>query len=284
MPAIGPEGWIRLEKVIGWGEVEEAIDWSRATAPRHVVNASTNCRRRQAIAAARLTVKACINRRRVRFRIKIESATRRYLENAALERQAVSASAAIARVEEIKSAAAALHDAIMKPVHAIAGTAALRHEIEVLKIQLVRETRGDKIKALEKEIAALAGKIAQLEGERRIAEIYIEGRELRALALASRKTARACDVVLRKLGAAGIEDDRYRVGHAWGVWIRRLKKVLEAAGLRVGVSKRDERTSPFTAFTRELQFCVPPGFRRLDHSCMALAVAIVRALDADGVG
>jgi hypothetical protein len=297
MPTIGPEDWIRLEKAIGWDEVEKAIDWSRAITSRYVVNARTNRRWRKAI-AVRLTVKARINRRRVRFRIKIESATRRYLENAALEHKAVRVSAAIARVEEIKSAAAALHNVIMKPVHAIAGTAALRRKIEALKskiealkIRRVGETRKDKIAALdkeiaalEKEIAALAGKIAWLEGERRIADIHIGGRELRALALASRETARACDVELRKLRAAGIEDDRYREGHAWDVWIRRLKKVLEAAGLRVGVSKRGERTSPFTAFTRELQFCAPLDFRRHTHSCMALAVAIVRALDADGVG
>jgi hypothetical protein len=294
MPTISPQRWIRLEKAIGWATLEKAIDWSRAIASRHVVNARTNRRWRQAI-AARLTVKARINRRRVRFHIKIESATRRYLENAALEHQAVSVLAAIARVKEIKSAAAALHDVIMKPVHAIAGTAELRpeiaelcYEIEELKIQRVGETRGDKINALEREIAALAAKIAQLaakiaqlEGERRIAEIHIRADKLRALALASREMARACDVVLHKLGAAGIEDDRYRVGHAWGVWIRRLKKVLEAAGLRVRVSKRGERTSPFTAFTRELQFCVPLDFRRHTHSPMALAVAIVRALDAD---
>lgn len=74
-----------------------------------------------------------------------------------------------------------------------------------------------------------------------------------------------------------------REGDAWRLWVQRLKSILAAKGLPTEVRKDTDKNktgnpSPFVAFIRELQACVPETFRRSTQSDGALAqsVAIVR--------
>jgi hypothetical protein len=260
MPAakLGPEGWIELEEAIGWSRVEEEK-------------------------FSQITTKARI-KRCVRFRNKIESATREYLANAALERQTASVLAVIDRVRVIKTAAAAARDVIMTPIHD--ETAALRHKMEALKAKRAKGGGRD----LEVEITALKEKIANEAARvaaRRTAVLEIGAPErLRAWALASQDVMRDCDRALRVLGTAETEASGYRVGEAWAQWIRRLTRILKKAGLPTGVRKDTGdvgRTSPFVLFVAKLQRYLPDGqdepdeFRQHTHSEGALAKATERA-------
>jgi hypothetical protein len=117
------------------------------------------------------------------------------------------------------------------------------------------------------------------DDERRTADLYIGPSKLRALALASRDIVRDYDRVLRELGTAETEDSGYRVGEEWARWIWRLTRILEKVGLPTGARNDSDqhRTSPFVAFTLELQGCLPAEFRRHTFSEPALAKAVERA-------
>jgi hypothetical protein len=176
-------------------------------------------------------------------------ATREYLANAALERQAAPVSAASDRALEIKSPAAAFYRAIMKPIPDDLRSADhyTRHEIE-------------------RRLASWAFPI-----------------RLRLLALVSREVARVCDEVLRHLGS--IKGNGLRPGDAWVQWIRRLTTILKAGGLSVRVRKDTDKhrgaPSRFVAFIAVLQSCLPAELRRPTQSAEALAVAIVKARRGD---
>jgi hypothetical protein len=137
-----------------------------------------------------------------------------------------------------------------------------------------------KLRAAAAAIYAIYGN--RVADGRRTAYHHIRADKLRALAVDSRDMMQDCDAELRALGTAETEDHGYRVGEEWARWIWRLKKVLEAARLPVGVRKDTDKhpdpPSPFVAFTREVQRCLPAEFRQHTHSDAGLAVAIVRAL------
>jgi hypothetical protein len=105
------------------------------------------------------------------------------------------------------------------------------------------------------------------------------------LALAARGKARKASEVLSRLHTPGIEDDRYRAGHAWGVWIRWLRKILKKAGLPFGVrTDRDLRQSPFVVFVNALQRRLPAEFRHPASTLEALADAIDKVRNPESRG
>jgi hypothetical protein len=74
-----------------------------------------------------------------------------------------------------------------------------------------------------------------------------------------------------------------RPGDSWRLWMAKLAKVLDAHGLPTAARKDTDKSktgqpSPFVAFVRELQQCIPGRYRRSTHSEVALAKAITDAL------
>ena len=73
----------------------------------------------------------------------------------------------------------------------------------------------------------------------------------------------ACDRALHDLQV----ENGFRDGETWGLWIRKLTKILKAHQLPTEVRKDTGKNltgkpSPFVAFVRELQACVPEEYRR----------------------
>ena len=94
----------------------------------------------------------------------------------------------------------------------------------------------------------------------------------------------ACDRALHDLQ----EENGFRDGETWGLWIRKLTKILKAHQLPTEVRKDTDKNitgkpSPFVAFVRELQACVPEEYRRSQPysaeapANIALSEAIYRA-------
>jgi hypothetical protein len=86
----------------------------------------------------------------------------------------------------------------------------------------------------------------------------------------------ACDEAWKKVNDSKVPTYE---GEQWSLWVRRLTRILADAGLPTSVRKdtdknKPNRPSPFVAFIRELQFCVPA---RHQHSNVALATAIHKA-------
>lgn len=99
-----------------------------------------------------------------------------------------------------------------------------------------------------------------------------------ALNLAS-SISKGCDLALADLGS---EQSTFRSGDMWNWWVRELIAILNARYLPTEVRKdsdksKTEKPSPFVAFIRELQVCIPEDYRGTTHSDTALAVAIDRA-------
>jgi hypothetical protein len=94
----------------------------------------------------------------------------------------------------------------------------------------------------------------------------------------------ACDRALHDLQ----EENGFRDGEEWGLWIRKLTKILKAHQLRTEVRKDTNKNltgkpSSFVAFVRELQACIPKEYRRSQPNSaeasanIALSEAIYRA-------
>ncbi len=96
------------------------------------------------------------------------------------------------------------------------------------------------------------------------------------------KFPRACAMTRADIEQAKTDRDGFVDGEAWREWIVRLAKILSARGLPTGTSHDGLKTSPFAAFVRELQKCLPAEHRRARQSDGALAKAMRRALKAGG--
>lgn len=110
---------------------------------------------------------------------------------------------------------------------------------------------------------------------------FQHGRDaLHNLALVLQRVSKGCELTL-----AAFEKDRvqipkprnFRTGEAWEWWVRKLTTIMKTERLRTGVRKDAEKPSPFAAFIREMQKCVPFDLRCSTHSSAALAQAICKA-------
>jgi hypothetical protein len=91
----------------------------------------------------------------------------------------------------------------------------------------------------------------------------------------------ACNVSLKQLNDPGVP--AFKSGNAWRLWVWRLTKIIENAGLvsavrkDIGSKSKSYNQSPFARFVWELQTCLPEECRRHTHSEGALADAISEA-------
>jgi hypothetical protein len=91
----------------------------------------------------------------------------------------------------------------------------------------------------------------------------------------------ACNVSLRQLNDHSVS--AFKSGNGWRLWVWRLTKIVDKAGLSssvrkdVGSKSKEDRQSPFVRFVWELQQCLPEECRRHIHSMGALADAISEA-------
>jgi hypothetical protein len=88
----------------------------------------------------------------------------------------------------------------------------------------------------------------------------------------------ACEIALRELDRPSMSS--LEGGGEWRRWIRLLTKIMRENSLPAGVRKDSDKRakiSPFVAFVRELQNCLPDECACPTHSDGALAEAIVRA-------
>ena len=90
----------------------------------------------------------------------------------------------------------------------------------------------------------------------------------------------SCDKALKAIDAEkGVPADGH-VGRAWREWVQAVTGIAKDNKLPIGVRKDDHPgpgSSRFLALVRELQRCVPEGYRRRDTSDDALAQDISRA-------
>jgi hypothetical protein len=199
-------------------------------------------------------------------RKRIIDVTRNYMSLATLVIFAPSTSKSMGQIEEIKSAAAGLHAAIMK-----SGNLYARHMIAV---------------HLKRQPVAVTGGKARSKKRRPATE------RLRSLALDARAVSRACSVALKLSHVSGstgsvpaehflhVSSSGYRQGEAWEPWIRQLVAIFKGVGLpstvRGDTDKNKAGPSAFVEFVKWLQACIPEEFRRsiADNS---LARAIIKA-------
>jgi hypothetical protein len=136
--------------------------------------------------------------------------------------------------------------------------------------------RVEKLRAAAAVICAIWEE--SVSDKRRTPYLHIRADKLRAWALDSRHRMQDFDAELRTLGRIKAEGGGFRAGEAWDRWIRRLTRILEKAGLPTGARNDSDqsRTSPFVAFIRGLQGCLPAKFKRHTFSNPALAKAIER--------
>jgi hypothetical protein len=200
------------------------------------------------------------------LRQKVCDAMREYLEWAELEKSAQRVLEAEVRINAIKAAASKFRDAIFQRPRNIGGDADFfaRH---LTSKQLGLSFQGrDGLKNLILKI------------ERDISDACD-----RALKV-GRAIFDACDRALQDLQI----ENGFRNGKTWGLWIRKLTKILKAHQLPTEVRKDTDKNltgkpSPFVAFVRELQACVPEEYRRSQPysaeapANIALSEAIYRA-------
>jgi hypothetical protein len=224
-------------------------------------------------------------------RKRIIEATGRYLDRVALESNAAPTSMALDRLQEIKSAAKALHAVITKKTLPVYGPGFLA---ESANHQWASADFYTRYLIASQLCGNSADGLAKLE----------------SLALQARAVVRACNDVLRySERLATLRQDtsdqpepnqvreQYHIlsqgfgeGEAWAPWICQLYSICKSDGLPVGVRKdsgndslrrdgtvRSARPSRFVMFVHEVQKCFPLQYRRPIQSLQALAVAIVNA-------
>jgi hypothetical protein len=198
---------------------------------------------------------------------KIRDATREYLEWAGLEKAAQRVSEAEARVNAIKAAARKFRDAIFRCPQNI------REDADFFARHLISKRLGLSFQGRD----GLKNLVLKIE------------RDLldtcnRALKV-ERDISDACERALDDLQKG---NNGFRDGEIWGLWIRKLTKILKAHRLPTEVRKDTNKNltgnpSPFVAFVRELQACIPKEYRRSQPSSaaastnIALSEAIYRA-------
>ena len=90
----------------------------------------------------------------------------------------------------------------------------------------------------------------------------------------------ACNAALKELSDPELPS--FTKGKSWNLWIRRLTKIMQDAGLPWQVRKDTDRPPPFAAFVWELQKYLPADCK-LSYAISALPTAISRAReDATG--
>lgn len=116
---------------------------------------------------------------------------------------------------------------------------------------------------------------------RSLSDARIKDRDkLRFLGVLMTSVVVACNRALSQLDSPTKRG--WRKGEAWQSWVQRLTSILVARGLPTEARKDTDKNntgnpSPFVAFIRELQACIPANFRWSTQSCGALAKSIYEA-------
>ena len=200
------------------------------------------------------------------LRPKICDATREYLEWDELEKAAQRTSEAEVKINAVKAAASKFTDAIFRRPRNIA------RDADFFARRLISKHLGLSFQGRD----GLQNLILKIERD-------ISDACDRALKV-ERDIVDACDRALHDLQ----KENGFRDGETWELWIRKLTKVLKAHQLPTEVRKdtvknRTGKPSPFVAFVRELQACVPEEYRRSQPysaeapANIALSEAIYRA-------
>ena len=196
------------------------------------------------------------------LRQKVCDATREYLEWDELEKAAQRVSEAKVKIDAVKAAASKFTDAIFRRPRNIA------RDADFFARRLISKHLGLSFQGRD----GLQNLILKIE----------------------RDISDACDRAFDIFDARDRalhdlqEENGFRDGETWGLWIRKLTKILKAHQLPTEVRKDTVKNltgkpSPFVAFVRELQACVPEEYRRsqpysADASAnIALSEAIYRA-------
>ena len=196
------------------------------------------------------------------LRQKVCDATREYLEWDELEKAAQRASEAEVKINAVKAAASKFTDAIFRRPRNIA------RDADFFARRLISKHLGLSFQGRD----GLQNLLLKIERD-------ISDACDRAFDIFD-----ACDRALHDLQ----EDNGFRDGETWGLWIRKLTKILKAHLLPTEVRKDTVKNltgkpSPFVAFVRELQACVPEEYRRSQPysaeapANIALSEAIYRA-------
>ena len=196
------------------------------------------------------------------LRPKICDATREYLEWDELEKAAQRTSEAEVKINAVKAAASKFRDAIFRRPRNIA------RDADFFARRLIGKHLGLSFQGRD----GLQNLLLKIERD-------ISDACDRAFDIFD-----ACDRALHDLQ----EENGFRDGETWGLWIRKLTKILKAHQLPTEVRKDTVKNltgkpSPFVAFVRELQACVPEEYRRSQPysaeapANIALSEAIYRA-------
>lgn len=196
------------------------------------------------------------------LRQKVCDATREYLEWDELEKAAQRASEAEVKINAVKAAASKFRDAIFQRPRNIA------RDADFFARRLISKHLGLSFQGRD----GLQNSLLKIERD-------ISDACDRAFDIFD-----ACDRALHDLQ----EENGFRDGETWGLWIRKLTKILKAHQLPTEVRKDTVKNltgkpSPFVAFVRELQACVPEEYRRSQPysaeapANIALSEAIYRA-------
>ena len=196
------------------------------------------------------------------LRQKVCDAMREYLEWAELDKAAQHASEAEVKINAVKAAASKFRDAIFRRPRNIA------RDADFFARRLISKHLGLSFQGRD----GLQNLLLKIERD-------ISDACDRAFDIFD-----ACDRALHDLQ----EENGFRDGETWGLWIRKLTKILKANQLPTEVRKDTDKNitgkpSPFVAFVRELQACVPEEYRRSQpysaeaSANIALSEAIYRA-------
>ena len=200
------------------------------------------------------------------LRRKVCDATREYLRWAGLEKAAQRVSEAEVTINAVKAAVSKFRDAIFQRPRNIGKDA------DFFARHLISKHLG-----------------LSFQGRDGMKNLVLKiGRDISDACDRSLKVARdifdACDRSSHDLQ----EENGFRDGEIWGLWIRKLTKILKAHQLPTEVRKDTNKNltgkpSPFVAFVRELQACLPEEYRRSQPNSaeasvnIALSEAIYRA-------
>ena len=196
------------------------------------------------------------------LRQKVCDATREYLEWDELEKAAQRASEAEVKINAVKAAASKFRDAIFQRPRNIA------RDADFFARRLISKRLGLSFQGRD----GLQNLLLKIERD-------ISDACDRAFDIFD-----ACDRALHDLQ----EENGFRDGETWGLWIRKLTKILKAHQLPTEVRKDTDKNltgkpSPFVAFVRELQACIPEEYRFSQPNSaeapanIALSEAIYRA-------